>query len=111
MFHYWLAATAGEIGDPEVMRRQAKALLMVQPSFTIAGTARTLAVFRPAEVAQRFLEGLRKSGLPTYWRAACPDVCLSQRLMLCSDVSGVRVDQKVGYQPPRMLLLTQMRSG
>jgi hypothetical protein len=46
------------------MRRQAKALLTVQPSFTIAGTARPLAVFRPAKVVQRFLEGLRKSGLP-----------------------------------------------
>jgi TolB-like protein/Tfp pilus assembly protein PilF len=64
MFHYWLAATVGEIGDADEMRRQAKALLTVQPSFTIADTARPLAVFRPAKVVQRFLEGLRKSGLP-----------------------------------------------
>jgi len=64
MFHYWLAATAGQMGDADQMRAQATVLLTLQPSFTIAGTARPLAVFRRAEVVQRFLEGLRKSGLP-----------------------------------------------
>ena len=64
MFHYWLAATVGQIGDAGEMRRQAKALLTLQPSFTIAGTARPLAAFRRAEVVQRFVDGLHKSGLP-----------------------------------------------
>lgn len=64
MFHYWLAATVGEMGDAVEMDQQAKRLLTLQPSFSIAGTARPLAVIRPAEIVQRFLAGLRKCGLP-----------------------------------------------
>jgi adenylate cyclase len=64
MFHYWLAATLGQMGDAEAARRQATMLLKLQPSFTITGTARRLAVFRRADVAEGFLEGLLKSGLP-----------------------------------------------
>jgi hypothetical protein len=64
MFHYWLAATLGDIGDAEGMRKEVKALLTLQPSFTVAGTARPLAVFRRPEVVGRFLEALHKCGLP-----------------------------------------------
>lgn len=64
MFHYWLAATLGCAGDAEGMRRQARALLMLQPSFTVSGTARPLAVFRDTEIIERFVEGLRECGLP-----------------------------------------------
>jgi len=64
MFHYWLAATLGETGDVEGMREEAKVLLRLQPSFTVAGTARPLAVFRHPEVVGRFLEGLHRCGLP-----------------------------------------------
>ncbi len=64
MFHYWLAATLGHIGDADGMRKEANALLTLQRSFTVSGTARPLAVFRRAEIVERFLEGLHKSGLP-----------------------------------------------
>jgi adenylate cyclase len=64
MFHYWLAATLGDIGDVEGMREEAKALLTLQPSFTVTCTARPLAVFRRPEIVGRFLEGLHKCELP-----------------------------------------------
>jgi adenylate cyclase len=64
MFQYWLAATYGHMGEADAAREQAKALLKLQPSFTITGTARPLGVFRRASHADHFLEGLRKSGLP-----------------------------------------------
>ena len=64
MFHYWLAAVLGHMGDAEAARRQAETLLALQPSFTVEGTARPLAVFRRGETEAWFLEGLRRSGLP-----------------------------------------------
>ena len=64
MFHYWLAATYGHIGEAEAARKQAKTLLRLQPSFSITGTAHPLAVFSRAEFAEKFFDGLRKSGLP-----------------------------------------------
>ena len=62
MFHYWLASVYGHIGDANAAGEQAQALLRLQPSFTIIGTAQPLAVFRRAEHAEQFFEGLRKSG-------------------------------------------------
>jgi adenylate cyclase len=64
MFQYWLAATYGHLGNVEAAKHQARALLTLQPSFTITGTARSLAVFRSGAHADHFLDGLRKSGLP-----------------------------------------------
>ena len=64
MFHYWLAATLGHMGNADAASRQARTLLALQPSFTVGGTARPLAVFRRGETEAWFLEGLRKSGLP-----------------------------------------------
>jgi adenylate cyclase len=62
MFHYWLASVYGHIGDASAAGEQAQALLRLQPSFTISGTAQPLAVFRHAEHAELFFEGLCKSG-------------------------------------------------
>ena len=62
MFHYWLASACGHIGDVRAASEQAQALLRLQPSFTIVGTAQPLAVFRRAEHAEQFFEGLRKAG-------------------------------------------------
>jgi adenylate cyclase len=64
MFHYWLAAVHGHLGNAEAAQRQAMTLLALQPSFTITGTGRPLAVFRNAAHTDNFLDGLRKSGLP-----------------------------------------------
>jgi hypothetical protein len=54
----------GHIGDDETVRDQARTLLALQPSFTISGSAKPLAVFRIAAHADYLLDGLRKSGLP-----------------------------------------------
>jgi adenylate cyclase len=62
MFHYWLASVYGHIGEANAAAEQAQALLRLQPSFTIIGTAQPLAVFRRSEHAEQFFEGLRKSG-------------------------------------------------
>jgi len=62
MFHYWLASACGHIGDGQAASEQAQTLLRLQPSFTIVGTAQPLAVFRRAEHAEEFFEGLRKAG-------------------------------------------------
>jgi adenylate cyclase len=62
MFHYWLASACGHIGDAQAAQEQAQTLLRLQPSFTIAGTAQPLAVFRRTEHAERFFEGLCKAG-------------------------------------------------
>ena len=64
MFQYWLAAVYGHLGNVEAAQKQARALLTLQPSFTITSTAQPLAVFRSGAHAQYFLEGLHKSGLP-----------------------------------------------
>jgi adenylate cyclase len=64
MFQYWLAAVYGHAGDTEAAERQASTLLALQPSFTITGTARPLAVFRSAAHTDIFIDGLHKSGLP-----------------------------------------------
>jgi adenylate cyclase len=64
MFHYWLAATLGHMGNADAAGGQARTLLALQPSFTIGGTARPLAVFRSGETEAYFLEGLRRCGLP-----------------------------------------------
>jgi adenylate cyclase len=62
MFHYWLASVYGHIGNANAAGEQAQALLRLQPSFTIVGTAQPLAVFRLTEHAEQFFDGLRKSG-------------------------------------------------
>ena len=64
MFQYWLAAAYGHLDNVEVAQKQARTLLALQPTFTIKGTARPLAVFRVAAHADHFLDGLRRSGLP-----------------------------------------------
>ena len=64
MFQYWLASVHGHMDNSESARGQARTLLALQPSFTISGTAKPLAVFRMAAHADHFLDGLRKSGLP-----------------------------------------------
>jgi tetratricopeptide (TPR) repeat protein len=64
MFHYWLAAALGHMGDAEAAGAEARALLALQPAFTVGGVARPLAVFRRGEPEAWFVEGLRKAGLP-----------------------------------------------
>ena len=64
MFHYWLAALLGQMGEMEAAMAQAKVLLALQPSFAIGSVARPLAVFRLRDTETWFLEGLRRAGLP-----------------------------------------------
>jgi tetratricopeptide (TPR) repeat protein len=64
MFHYWLAAVYGHLGDLGPAKEQAVRLLALQPDFTITGTARPLAAFRAATHVEHFANGLRRAGLP-----------------------------------------------
>jgi adenylate cyclase len=62
--HTWLAATYAQMGRREEARAEAAEVLRIQPNFTIAGTARRIAVFKSARDNKHFVEGLRKAGLP-----------------------------------------------
>jgi adenylate cyclase len=39
-------------------------VLRIQPDYTIAGTAKPTMVFKSAEDAEHFFDGLRQAGLP-----------------------------------------------
>ena len=62
--HAWLAATHAQLGRFEEAQAEAAEVLRLQPSFTIAGTARRLAAFKCPEDDRHFFDGLRKAGLP-----------------------------------------------
>jgi lipopolysaccharide biosynthesis regulator YciM len=50
MVQYWLVATYGHLGNVGAAQNQARALLTLQPSFRIRGTARPLAVSGPVRL-------------------------------------------------------------
>jgi len=54
----WLAATYAELGQLEDARKEAAAVLQVEPEFTI------FSPFRRIDDAEHLFEGLRKAGLP-----------------------------------------------
>jgi adenylate cyclase len=59
----WLAATYGQLGQLENARREADAVLRIDPSYTITGTPPVTALRRPEDI-EHISEGLRKAGLP-----------------------------------------------
>lgn len=62
--HLWLAATYARLDDIESARAEANAVLRIEPSYTINGTARTLIPFKRTADAEHFFDGLRKAGVP-----------------------------------------------
>lgn len=59
----WLAATYAQLGHVEEARKEAAAVLQIEPEFTIKGTATNFSPFRRIDDAQHLFEGLRKAGL------------------------------------------------
>jgi adenylate cyclase len=62
--HIWLAATYAQMGDLENARAEAMAVLRIDPSFSLCGVGKRIAVFKVPEDAQHYFDGLRKAGLP-----------------------------------------------
>jgi adenylate cyclase len=62
--HQWLAATYGQLGRLDDARAEAAEVIRIQPTFTIEGTATKVSVFKKAQHAAHFYDGLRKAGLP-----------------------------------------------
>jgi adenylate cyclase len=62
--HQWLAATYGQLGRLEEARTEAAEVMRIQPTYTINGSQTRLAVFKKAQDAAHFFDGLRKAGLP-----------------------------------------------
>ena len=62
--HLWLAATYAQLRKVEQARAEAAEVLRVDPTWTSLGTARRICVFKRAEDAEHFFDGLRKAGLP-----------------------------------------------
>jgi len=60
----WLAATNAQLGQFESARKEAAAVLQIEPEFTIKGTATIFSPFRRMDDAEHLFEGLRKAGLP-----------------------------------------------
>ena len=61
--HVWLASACAQSGQLEEARKEAAAVLRINPSFTIESWKR-LAVYRDPKDAEHRLDGLRKAGLP-----------------------------------------------
>ena len=62
--HVWLAATYARLGRVEDARHEAAGVLRTDPNYTIDGTQRRLSIFKFAEDAEHYFEGLRMAGLP-----------------------------------------------
>jgi adenylate cyclase len=60
----WLAATHAQLGQIEEARAAIAEVLRLNPDTTIAGSVRTLAVFKHAKDGKHFFDALRKAGLP-----------------------------------------------
>jgi adenylate cyclase len=61
--HIWLAANLAQLGRLDEARAEAAEVLRIDPKYTIDGTQRRLALYRP-EDTEHLLDGLRKAGLP-----------------------------------------------
>jgi adenylate cyclase len=62
--HVMLAATYARLGRIDEARAEAAEVLRIQPSYTIAGTARLIAPFKQPEDDKHYCDGLRLAGLP-----------------------------------------------
>jgi len=62
--HVWLAASYAQLGNIEDARAEASEVLRIEPKWTIKGTQARLSIFKRAEDAEHFFDGLRKAGLP-----------------------------------------------
>jgi adenylate cyclase len=62
--HALLAMAHAQMGQLEQARAAAAEVLRLDPTFTIAGTARLLAAFKEAKDDKHFFDALRKAGLP-----------------------------------------------
>jgi adenylate cyclase len=62
--HEWLAATHARLGQVEDARAEAAEVLRIDPNYTIEGWRTPLNVFKRAQDAAHFSDGLRKAGLP-----------------------------------------------
>ena len=60
----WLAATCAQLGHLESARKEAVAVLQIEPEFTIKTTATIFSPFRHVNDTEHLFEGLRKAGLP-----------------------------------------------
>jgi adenylate cyclase len=63
MGHVVLAANLAQLGRLDEARAAAAEVLRIDPKYTIDGTQRRLALFKP-EDAEHLFDGLRKAGLP-----------------------------------------------
>jgi adenylate cyclase len=61
--HVGLAANLAQLGRLDEARAEAAEVLRIDPKYTIDGTQRRLALFKP-EDAEHLFDGLRKAGLP-----------------------------------------------
>ena len=62
--HCALAATYAQLGQLNEARAEAAEILRIEPTYTIDGTQRRVAVFTHLEDMEHYLDGLRKAGLP-----------------------------------------------
>jgi adenylate cyclase len=62
--HVWLAANLAQLGQFDEARAEAAEVLRIDPTYTIDGTQRRLALFKRPEDREHLFDGLRKAGLP-----------------------------------------------
>jgi len=62
-YHAYVAACHGELGQMEEARNHAALALQARPDFSVAAWGKSLA-YKNESYLQRFLDGLRKAGLP-----------------------------------------------
>jgi len=62
--HVWLAANLAQLGRHDEAHAEAAEVLRIDPTYTIDGTQRQMALFKRPEDAEHLFDGLRKAGLP-----------------------------------------------
>jgi TolB-like protein/Tfp pilus assembly protein PilF len=60
----WLAVTYVQLGQIEEARAEVRAILQLQPNYTISGTLRPLMPFKRAKDNKLFFDAMRKAGVP-----------------------------------------------
>jgi Tfp pilus assembly protein PilF len=60
----WLAVTYVQLGQIEEARAEVRAILQLQPNYTISGTLRPLMPFKRAKDNELFFDAMRKAGVP-----------------------------------------------
>jgi len=69
--HSRLAMTCAQIGQMEEARLEAAEVLRMQPNFSISGMAKLISVFKGAQDAEHYFDGLRKTGQPSSSAHCC----------------------------------------